>query len=88
MTVKGDAKFNGNLTKYLKNDIINLVSFHVSSQKSENLHFDGILLSTAHKVSAKKVPTSYLMTPKIEKEWTFCLRNGMRNLVNFNGILL
>ena len=35
MTLKGDAKFKGKLTRGLKNDIRNLVNFHVSSQKSE-----------------------------------------------------
>ena len=47
MTLKGDAKFKGKLTHGLKNDIRNLVNFHASSGKSENLHFDGLLLSKA-----------------------------------------
>ena len=38
MTVKGDAKFKGKLTRGLKNDIKNFVKFNSSSQKSENLH--------------------------------------------------
>ena len=33
------------MTGGLKNDIRNLVNFNVSSRKSENLHFDGLLLS-------------------------------------------
>ena len=37
MTLKGDAKFKGKLTPGLKNGIRNLVNFHVSSRKSENL---------------------------------------------------
>ena len=45
MTLKGDAKFKGKLTRGLKNDIRNLVNFHASSRKSENLHFDGLVLS-------------------------------------------
>ena len=49
MTLKGDAKFKGKLTYGLKNDIRNLVNFHASSRKSENLHFDGLLLSKIHK---------------------------------------
>ena len=42
MTLKGDAKFKGKLTVTggLKNDIKNLVNFHASSRKSENLLFD------------------------------------------------
>ena len=48
MRVKGDAKFKGKLTPGLKNDIKNLVNFHASSQNSENLQFDGLLLSKAY----------------------------------------
>ena len=44
----------------LKNDIRNLSSFHGTRQKSENLHFDGLLLPKAYKVSAKKILKSYL----------------------------
>ena len=49
MTLKSDAKFKRKLTCGLKNDIINLINFHASSQKSENLHFDWRLLSKAYK---------------------------------------
>ena len=38
----------------LKNDMTNLVNFNASSDKSEHLHFDVLLLSIAYKVSAKK----------------------------------
>ena len=41
MTLKGDAKFKGKLTRGFKNDLRNLVNFHASSRKSGNLHFDG-----------------------------------------------
>ena len=45
MMLKDDAKFKGKLICGLKNDIIrNLVNFHARSRKSENLHFDGLLL--------------------------------------------
>ena len=50
MTLKRDAKFKGELIRGLKGDIKNLVNFHASSRKSENLHFDGLLLSKAYKV--------------------------------------
>ena len=46
MTLKGHEK----LTRGLKNDIRNLVNFHASSRKSENFHFDGLLLSKAFNV--------------------------------------
>ena len=49
MTLKGDAKSKGKLICGLKEDIRNLVNFHASSQKSENLHFDRILLSKVNK---------------------------------------
>ena len=60
MTLKGDAIFKEKLTGGLKNDIMNFVNFHANSRKSENLKFHGLLLSVAYKVSAKKVPKSYL----------------------------
>ena len=55
MTLKGDAKFKGKLTRGLKDDIINLVNFHASNQKSGNLYFNGLLLFKAYKVLGKKV---------------------------------
>ena len=54
MTLKGNAIFKEKLTDGLKNDLRNLVNFHASSQKSENLHFDGLLLSIAGRVSGIK----------------------------------
>ena len=58
MTLKG--KFKGKLTRGLKNDIMNLVNFHASSRKSENLLFDGVLLSKAYEVLDEKVRKSYV----------------------------
>ena len=58
MTLRSDTKFKGKLTRGLKNDIRNMVNFHASSRKSENLHFDGLLLSKAYKVSYENVPRS------------------------------
>ena len=60
MTLKGDAKVKGKLTCGLKNDIKNLVNFHASSRKSENLHFDGLFLFRAYKVLDEKVQKSYV----------------------------
>ena len=45
----------------LKNDMTNLVNFNASSDKSEHLHFDVLLLSIVYKVSTKKVQKSYLL---------------------------
>ena len=56
MTLKGDQK----LTVGLKNDIRNLINFHESSCKSQNLHFDGLVLSRAFNILAEKVLKSYV----------------------------
>ena len=45
MTLKGDAKFMGKLTRSLQNDIRIFVNFHAISQKSEHFHFNWLLLS-------------------------------------------
>ena len=60
MTLKGDAIFKEKVTGGLKNDIGNLIDFHASSRKSENLHFDGLVLSKAYKVLDEKVQKSYV----------------------------
>ena len=61
MTLKSDAKFEEKLTLVSKNYMRNLVNLNdASSGKSENLHFDVLLLSIAYKVSAKKVQKNYL----------------------------
>ena len=44
MTLKKNPNFEDNQTFHLKNDIRNLVNFNVSNGKSENFHFDGLLL--------------------------------------------
>ena len=69
---------------------MNLVNLNASSGKSENFHFDVLLiLLIAYKVSAKKSQKNYLMTLRkdqnFEKKLTFCLKIGMRNLVKFNA---
>ena len=45
MTLKNDAKFGEKLNLGCKKDMRNLLNFNVSSDKSENLHFDVLLLS-------------------------------------------
>ena len=60
MTLESGAKIEEKLSHGFKNDTTNLLNFNVSSGKSENLHFDVLLLSIAYKVSAKKVQKSYL----------------------------
>ena len=90
MTMKSDTKFEEKLTLGSKNDMRNLINFNASSGKSENLHFDVVLLlSRAYKVSAEKVQKRSLMTlkkdPNFEDNLTFCLKNDMRNLGNINA---
>ena len=60
MKLKSGAVFKEKLTLVLKNDIRNLVNFHASSRKSENLHFDELVLSEAYKVLDEKVQRSYV----------------------------
>ena len=50
MTLKRDINFEEKLTFCFKNDMRNLVNFIPSSGKSENLHFDGLLLWKAYSV--------------------------------------
>ena len=89
MILKSDGKSEGKLTCSLKNDIRNMVSFHASSQKSENLHFDALVLFKAYKVLDEKVQKSCVMTLKCDEKFEEKLplgsRNNMRNLLNFNG---
>ena len=56
--MKHEAKFKEKLTRGLKNDIKNLVNFHASSCKSDNLYFDGPFLSKTYTVLDEKVQNS------------------------------
>ena len=60
MTLKSDAKFEEKLTLGSKNDMRKLVNFNATSDRSENLETDGLLLSIAYTISAKNVQKSYL----------------------------
>ena len=60
MTLKCDAIFNENLAGGLKNDIRNLINFHASRRKSENLHFDELVLYKTYKILDVKVEKSYV----------------------------
>ena len=53
MTLKSDAKFEEKLICF-KNDN-NLVNFYLSTQNSQILHFDRLLLLKVYKISAKKI---------------------------------
>ena len=75
MKMVSDAKFHKKLTLVFQNDMRYLVYFNASSGKSENLHFDVVLLlSIAYKASAKKVQKNdlswhgkYIQT--LKKNW-------------------
>ena len=54
MTLETASKFEENYLLVSKSDKINLVNFNVSSSKSENFHFDALLLSIAYNDLAKK----------------------------------
>ena len=86
MTLRSDAKFEEKWTLGSKNDMRNLVNVNASSGRSENV----LLLSIAYKASAKKVQKNYTdmrlkNDPNFEEKLTFCLKNNIRNLVNFNA---
>ena len=60
MKLNSDATFKENMTGGLKNDIRNLINFHTSSRKPENLPFDRLLLSKAYKVLDEKLQKVYV----------------------------
>ena len=55
MALNIDAKFEGKLTFAFKNDMKNLGNFHQSTWKSQNLDFDGILLSKVESIFELKI---------------------------------
>ena len=55
MTLRSHAKFEEKLTSGLENGIRNLVTTDVGTRKSENLHFDELVLSKVYKVLDEKV---------------------------------
>ena len=50
MTMKNDAKIEEELTCQFKIDMRNLTNFDPSTQKSQNLHFNGLLLNKVYNV--------------------------------------
>ena len=90
MKLKGDAKFEEKVSFGSKNDMRNLMNFNASSGKSENLHFDVVLiLSIAYKFSAKNYRRNVChdaeKRSKLWRKTDFLFENAMRNLVNFNA---
>ena len=70
-----DAKFEEKLICF-KNDN-NLVNFYLSTQNSQILHFDRLLLLKVYKISAKKIWRSYV-------SWHWIVMQNDKNLVNFD----
>ena len=92
MTLKDDAKFKEKLTCGLKDKVRNLVNFHGSGWKSENLLFDWILLSKAYiDLNEKNTEELCFMTlkndAKFKENLTIGSKNNMRNLVDFHRII-
>ena len=84
MTLKGVAKF---MTCGLKNNIRNLVTFHATSRKSENLHFDQILLSIQKfrwKITEDLCFMTLKSATKFAEKLTLGSKNDRRNLLNIN----
>ena len=50
MTMKNDAKFEEELTCQFKIDMKNLTNFDPSTRKSQNMHFNGLLLTKVYNV--------------------------------------
>ena len=48
MTMNNDAKFEVELSCQFKIDIMNLMNFDLNTQKSHNLHFNGLLLTKVY----------------------------------------
>ena len=68
----------------------NWVNFHYSTQKSEKLYIDGLFLSKAYNISAKKNWGGLcVMTlkgdAKFKGKLTCGLKNNFRNLLNFHA---
>ena len=82
------AKSEEKLTLGSKNDTKNLVNFNVSSGKTESLILMCYFSQQHIKFKLKNIDELSLMTLKndanYEKKLTVCLKNDIRNFVNFN----
>ena len=69
MTLKSNAKFEEKLTLASKIEIRNLVNVNVSSGKSENFHFDVLLLSSMLCLSHKGTEELCIITLKNDENF-------------------
>ena len=89
MTLNSDVKFKGKLTCDLKNDMRNLVSFHVRSQKSEIIYFDWLLLSKVYRVLQLKSKVELCVmilksNAKFKENMNYGSKNDRKNLMHFH----
>ena len=54
VTIKNEAKFEEELTSCFKIGLMNLIKFDPSTRKSQNVHFNGLLLRKLYIAWAKK----------------------------------
>ena len=78
MTLKGDAKYNGKLTRGLKNDIRNLVNLHSRSRKTESLYFYQLLLSKAYIYLDEKVELRVMSYEKSYVSWSWRVMQSLK----------
>ena len=79
MTMNNDSKFGKKLTYQFKIDMRNLTNFDPSTWKSQNLHFNGLLLTKVYKVWAWKVQRSYVcwhsrLIQSLKENWLVLLK--------------
>ena len=87
--MKNDKKSEEEMTCYFKIDIRNLTNFGWRTQKSQNLHFNGLLLTKVYHVWAKESTEELYFLRlecdgKSEEKLTSGLENDMKNLENFH----
>ena len=87
--LKIDRKCEGKLTCAFKNDMRNLENFHQSTWKSQNLDFDGILLSKVKNVWSLNLQGSHIlwqwrMRQNLTRNWLASPKFDMRNLTSFD----
>ena len=84
--MKNDAKFETELTGHFKINSRNLTNFDSNTQ---NLHFNGLILTKVYNVSAKKVQRSYVgshsrLMQSLKENWFVLPKTDIRNLANFH----
>ena len=92
MELNIDGKFEGKMTFAFKNTMRNLGNFHQSTWKSQNLDFDGILLSKVENVWAYNLQGTYLswQRKKVQnwkRNWPFFSRLRWGLCWNLTGAL-